>query len=60
MRYSLYTTKACLSCRYLQKECTTPGKGRRTYRWEHQNIFDDMGNRLREYPYLMTVWKAMC
>ena len=30
------------------------------YRWEHQNLIDDMRNRLRENPSMMSKRQAMC
>ncbi|MBX8636123.1 MAG: transposase [Thermoplasmata archaeon] len=60
MRYFVYKTEACLSCRYLMTKCTTYDKGRRMYRWEHQNLIDDMRNRLRENPSMMSKRQAMC
>ncbi|MCL4317133.1 MAG: transposase [Candidatus Thermoplasmatota archaeon] len=48
MKYFVYTTKKCMSCRYLKTRCTTYDRGRRIYRWEHQNVIDDIRIRLRE------------
>jgi transposase len=48
-----YASNACRSC--LQRSQCTRSKrdGRRIYRWEHEDLFEEMEERLRKNPQLM-------
>jgi transposase len=49
----IYTSSSCKSC--LQRSQCTRAKrnGRRIYRWEHEDVFEEMEERLRKNPQLM-------
>ena len=60
MVHVTYKSDACRSCRHLKTACTNMSCGRRIYRWEHQNLMDDMKERVRNNPSMMSVRKAIC
>ena len=45
----VYTTGACKNCE-LRKQCSKNIRGREIYRWEHEEIIEDMENRLKNEP----------
>jgi transposase len=49
-----YRTPACSSCPF-RARCTTNKMGRMMFRWEHQEIIDDMTRRMRSHPEMMQV-----
>ena len=46
-RFLIYGSAPCQSCRFNMTACTTNRKGRRIYRWEHQEIVEEMESRMR-------------
>jgi len=51
-REFIYKTNACRECP-LRSKCTTSKEGRRIYRWEHEQIIEDMQQKLAENPKYM-------
>jgi transposase len=52
-REMIYTSKSCKSC-LQQSHCTRAKRnGRRIYRWEHEDLFEQMEERLRKNPEFM-------
>jgi hypothetical protein len=52
-REMIYSSKACKSC-VQHSQCTRAKRnGRRIYRWEHEDLFEEMEERLRKNPQLM-------
>jgi len=51
-----YWSSTCVRCP-IKSQCTT-GKYRRISRWEHEDVLDDMQNRLDENPKVMAVRRA--
>ena len=47
-----YATSACKTCR-LKSKCTTSKRSRRIYRWEHQDILEQMEQKLKQNPQYM-------
>jgi transposase len=52
-------THACFSCSYFMTKCTTNKLGRTIWRWEHEDIIEDMERRLREHPEKMALRKRL-
>ncbi len=51
-----YWSSSCIGCS-LKPKCTT-GKYRRISRWEHENVLDDMNERLEANVDMMTIRKS--
>ena len=44
--YRLYKTEECLNCQFKEK-CMTNKNGRTIYRWEHEQVLDDLRTRVQ-------------
>jgi len=53
-----YKTRACGRCA-LRARCTRNQEGRKLTRWVHEDLLDDMAQRLREQPALFRQRKAL-
>ncbi len=54
----VYGTKACAGCP-LMNECTTSKTGRRLKRWAHEDVTDQLRNRLTKNPEMLRKRKAI-
>jgi len=54
----VYTTPACRSCTMISK-CTRSKRERVIYRWEHQDIIEQMNSRVKENPDIINKRKTM-
>ena len=43
----VYMTESCKSCEYFMKECTINRSGRVFYRWEHEDVMDELRKRMK-------------
>lgn len=57
IKEKVYTTDACYSCPVKDK-CTQSKKTRIIYRWEHEHLIEEMKQRMKEKPEMMTLRKA--
>ena len=46
-RVGVYITESCKSCEYFMKECTINRLGRIFYRWEHEDVMDELRKRMK-------------
>ena len=45
-RMGVYTTDACLKCPFYMTECTRSKKGRILFRWEHEEVVEELRTRM--------------
>ena len=56
-RFLIYGHAPCESCLYHMTACTTSSRGRRIYRWEHQEIVEEMDSRMMTAEGREKLWK---
>lgn len=54
----IYKTKSCMGCK-IRARCTTAKWGRRIYRWEHEEIIEEMNEKLKSNPEIMEKRKTL-
>jgi transposase len=61
MTYRVYGTRECFRCIYMNTKCTVNRThGRRMWRYEHQNLIDEMRKRMANNPSMMSVRQSLC
>lgn len=55
----VYRTEACLSCRFFMTRCSMNKRGRFVFRWEHEDVLEEMRVRMRLAPEKMEARKAI-
>lgn len=59
MRIYKSKTGACFSCRFFMTKCTKFKDGRWVHRWEHEEVMDELRERLRLHPEVMDKRKEL-
>jgi transposase len=55
----VYSSEACLSCKFFMTKCTTNKRGRTLWRWEQAQLIDEMRERLRLEPKKLILRKSL-
>ena len=55
----VYRTDVCLSCSFFMTKCTRNKMGRMVFRWEHEELIEEMRERMRLEPWKMDARKSI-